>query len=87
MLPSQYEYSIEEVEPVHPYHQQEDYDQTEMLTATIRLNIKTKEGALQWLENFKTSSSTDWRVRRTYAENTKCLVFKVHFLMFMKNFY
>ncbi|KAJ1528133.1 hypothetical protein ONE63_008047 [Megalurothrips usitatus] len=47
-----------------------------MFTATIRVNLRDKEKACQWLSDFKESSFSDWRVRRCYPENTKCLIWK-----------
>ncbi|KAJ1518955.1 hypothetical protein ONE63_011443 [Megalurothrips usitatus] len=67
---------IVSVEPLKPYHKQTDYDQSEMFTATIRVNLRDKEEACQWLSDFKESSFSDWRVRRCYPENTKCLIWK-----------
>lgn len=78
ILPRGYDHKIVAVEPMMPYHKNSDcYDQSEMFTATLRVNLRNKEEACQWVENFKESSFSDWRVRRTHSENTRCIIFKV----------
>ncbi len=75
-LPVNYDYHIVSVEP---YQKQPNdlFDQSSMFTAEVRVNLKSKSEALQWLDDYKTSSYTDWNVRRTYPMDTKCIIFKV----------
>lgn len=77
MLPPNYTHKIESLEPMQPYHKNAEYDQSEMLTATVRLNLRSKEEALQWLQDYQNSSLTDWRVRKCFPENTDFVIFKV----------
>lgn len=79
ILPPNYSHKIVSVEPLRPYHKMTTYDESEMLTAEVRVNLKSKEEALKWLEDFKKSSFTDWRVRRNFKENTKCIIYKKGF--------
>lgn len=78
ILPSHYDHKIISVEPLKPYHKN-TYDQSEMVHAEVRVNLRSKEAALEWLEDFKQASFTDWRVRRVFPEDSKCLIFKKSF--------
>lgn len=79
MLPEQYTYHFVSIDPLKPYHKSPQLDQSDMFISEVRTSIKTKKEALQWVEDFTAASSTDWRVRFNYKENTKCLIFKVWF--------
>lgn len=63
---------------LHPLYENEEL--LPSFTAEIRLNIRTKEDALEWLEHYKASSYTDWRSAKTFKESTSLLKFKVHFV-------
>ncbi|KAK3910156.1 Serine/threonine-protein kinase ATR [Frankliniella fusca] len=75
LLPPNYSYHITSIEPLKVYHSQ-DYDESYMFMAEVRANIKSKVEALEWLKDYTTNTSTDWRVRRNFSENTKCIIFK-----------
>ncbi|KAK3916869.1 Hemoglobin subunit beta [Frankliniella fusca] len=75
-LPANFDHKIESLEPLKPYHKNPEYDQSEMFSATLRVNIRSKQEALQWLEDFQGTSLSDWRVRKCFPENTKFLIFK-----------
>ncbi|KAK3916852.1 Uracil phosphoribosyltransferase, partial [Frankliniella fusca] len=74
-IPMNYNYKILSVDPMNVY-KSESVDQTEMFQAILRLDIRNKEDALEWLQNYQSSSFTDWRVRRTHHDNTNKLIFK-----------
>lgn len=78
MLPANYTYNIVSVDPLKPYHKSPQIDQKDMFVSEVRTTLKTKEDALTWVKDFASASSTDWRVRFTFKENSRCLIFKVH---------
>lgn len=49
----------------------------EFWTAKVRVNITDKAGAMEWLSAYETTSSCDFRVKKTKKENSDRLVFKV----------
>jgi len=51
-----------------------------MYEAIVRLNISSKEEALKWLSDYQDSSLTDWRIRRTFKENSMKLTYRVRCL-------
>ncbi|KAK3921595.1 Protein FAR1-RELATED SEQUENCE 2 [Frankliniella fusca] len=75
MLSPKYSHHITEIEPIKVYHTK-DYDESLMFMAVIRVNLRSKDEALEWLTDFTVNTSTDWRVRRVFAENTKCIIFR-----------
>jgi len=79
MLPPNYSHHIDSIEPIRVYHSK-DYDESSMFEAVVRINLRSKDEALEWLKDFTANSFTDWRVRRCFAGNTKFIVFKVGFI-------
>ncbi|KAE8740735.1 hypothetical protein FOCC_FOCC013755 [Frankliniella occidentalis] len=75
----EYEHFVVALDQAHPYPKIVSMNRGEMCTALLRVNLRSKEEALQWLADYQTSSSTDWRVRRTFEENTPCIIFKKEF--------
>ena len=48
-----------------------------MFTTVLRTDIKSKKGALHWIDDFKESSKITLCCKKTFPENTKCITFKV----------
>lgn len=50
--------------------------------ADVRVAIENKEQAVEWLGEFESLNSLDFRVRKTKPENSSRLVFKVRQIFF-----
>ncbi|KAK3932908.1 Hydroxylamine reductase [Frankliniella fusca] len=72
-LPPDYSHEVLSVIPMHIYR---DECHDAMYEAIIRVNISTREEALRWLADYQDCSFTDWRVRRTFKENSNKIIFK-----------
>lgn len=67
MLPKSWEYHISSFEKLPDPNK---------FKAEIRTNMKTKEDALQWLRDFEAITGTNFRVTKTFKENSFRIVFK-----------
>lgn len=65
----------EDVDDMQPIYQNSKKLPT--FNAVIRVNIRSKAEALEWLENYQAASYTDWRTAKTFKEHTKYLTYKV----------
>lgn len=77
LLPVEYSHIIEAVQP-----------QDGGFTAVVRLPLREKEDAKEWLRHFQASSFTDFRVMKTFP-NVKLskVLFKVSMFGTLKYFY
>lgn len=68
MLPKSWKYHISSFE---------ELQDPAKFKAELRTTINNKEDALQWVQDFEAISGTNFRVTKTFKENSFRIVFKV----------
>lgn len=58
----------------------EEMPNPEQFKAEVRTTILSKEDALQWITDFEALSGTNFRVTKTFKENSYRIIFKVRLL-------
>ena len=85
-MPVEYEHLIVEVGKCSQVHDvPHGVNPIANVRATIRINLRSKEEALEWLELFKASSFLHLVINDSYKDNTMKIIYKVcmvfcHFL-------
>jgi len=70
LLPQNYKYRIKEI----------DHNDNDSFKATIRLECATAEACDQWVADFSRLSLCTWRVRSTYPQGRRGLLYRKDYI-------